>query len=296
MHEAIQGYPDNVDEAAASTMKDVMTAMAAFQGELRAVRTLPRAARMARAKELVAQYWKPPVTPPTALALLLTLKNCAEIDDDWKWMTDFIGKLPQDIADQEEVRELAALAASSAGKPMEAIAQLEALVDLSGPTPERLGMLGGRYKRLLKTATTPAEKLQCLSKAIDSYERGMELDLNQYYCSCNLPRLYRQRRRKGDEERAKSVSNIVVAACERARKRGAADEWLRPTLLGASFDSADCDKAEELAEDVAAEGAVKWKLDTILADLESSVTLVEDKACQDRLAVILEDLKRASGG
>ena len=71
MHEAIKGYPDEVDEAAASTMKDVMTAMAAFQGDVRAVRALPRGERMARAKELVAQYWRPPVTPPTALALLL---------------------------------------------------------------------------------------------------------------------------------------------------------------------------------------------------------------------------------
>ena len=57
MHAAIKGYPDEVDESAASTMKDVMTAMAAFQGEIRAVRALPRAARMARAKELVERYW-----------------------------------------------------------------------------------------------------------------------------------------------------------------------------------------------------------------------------------------------
>ncbi len=45
-------------------------------------------------------------------------------------------------------------------------------------------------------------------------------------------------------------------------KRGVADEWLRPTLLGAAFDSGDCDKAEELAADVAAEGAARWKLDS----------------------------------
>jgi hypothetical protein len=40
-----------------------------------------------------------------------------------------------------------------------------------------------------------------LNKSIQSYERGMELDLNDYYCSSNLPRLYRQRNRKGDDER-----------------------------------------------------------------------------------------------
>lgn len=296
MHQAIKGYPDEVDEAAATTMKDVMTEMAAFQGEIRAVRAVPRAGRMARAKDLVAQIWQPPVTPSTALALLLLMKDSAETADDWIWITDFIGKLPEDIAEQEEVRELNAFALSNAGKPLESIAKLEALVAVSGPTAERLGLLGGRYKRLLARAATPAERLMYLNKSIDSYERGMQLDLNQYYCSSNLPRLYMVRKRKGDEQRARSVSTIVVAACERALKRGAADEWLRPTLLGAAFDSGDCDKAEDLAEQVAAEGAARWKLESTFADLESSVSLLEDKDCRDRLASILGNLKQISAG
>jgi hypothetical protein len=179
---------------------------------------------------------------------------------------------------------------------MESIAKLEALVGISGPTPERLGLLGGRYKRLLAKAATPAERLMYLNKSIDSYEKGMELDLNEYYCSSNLPRLYRVRKRKGDEQRAQSVSTIVVAACERALKRNVGDEWLRPTLLGAAFDSGDCDKAEELADDVAAEGAARWKLDSTLADLEASVLQVEDKDRRERLTAILADLKAISGG
>jgi hypothetical protein len=289
VHDSIKGYPDDVDEAAASTMKDVMAATAAFQGEIRAVRALPRAVRMARTKELVAQYWNPPFTPTTALALLLLMKDSAENTDDWNWITAFIGKLPADVAEQEEVRELNAFALANAGKPIDAIAKLEALIDQSGPTPERLGLLGGRYKRLYARAA-PAEQMQYLGKSIDAYERGMELDLNQYYCSNNLPRLYRARKRKGDDERALSVSKIVIAACERARKLGVADEWLRATLLGAAFDAGDADKAEELAENVAAEGAARWKLDTTLADLQSSVALVEDKDRRDRLAAILKSL------
>jgi hypothetical protein len=289
MHEAIKGYPDEVDEAAASTMKDVMTATAAFQAEVRTVRVLPRAARMARAKELVAQYWKPPVTPPTALTLLLLMKDSAENADDWNWINDFIGKLPADIAEQEEIRELNAFALANAGKPIEAIAKLEALLAQSGPTPERLGLLGGRYKRLYNGAMSD-QKLLYLNKSIDAYERGMELDLNQYYCSGNLPRLYKARKRKGDDERALSVSKIVIAACERARKLGVADEWLRATLLGAAFDAGDADKAEELAEDVAAEGAARWKVDSTLTDLEASVAQIENKDRQDRFAAILKGL------
>ena len=294
MHAAIKGYPDEVDEAAASTMKDVMSAMAAFQGDIRAVRALPHADRMNRAKQLVGTYWQPPVTPPTALALLLLMKDSAETAEDWLWVTEFISKLPEDIAEQEEVRELNAFALSNAGKPIEAIAKLEALVALSGPTPERLGLLGGRYKRLFMKAATPTEKLQHLGKAIDSYERGMELDLNQYYCSSNLPRLYRERNRKGDEERAKSVAAIALAACERAKKRGTADEWLRPTLLGAAFDDANCDKADELAQEVAAEGAALWKITSTLGDLSLSVAQVKNKVRRERLAQILERLAPTS--
>ena len=116
----------------------------------------------------------------------------------------------------------------------------------------------------------------------------MELDLNEYYCSSNLPRLYKARKRTGDEERALSVSKIVIAACERAKKLGLADEWLRPTLLGTAFDAGDADKAEELAADIIAEGPAQWKLDTTLADLKASVAQVQDKNRRDRLAAMLK--------
>jgi tetratricopeptide (TPR) repeat protein len=294
VHQSIKGYPYNVDEAAASSMKDTMLELAAFQGEIRAVRAVPRAGRMERAKQLLTKYWTPPVTASTAIALLLLMKDSAETGDDWTWVTDFIGKLPADIADLEEVRELDALAVSNAGKPVDAIAKLEALIVTSGPTPERLGLLGGRYKRLYARAATTAEKLLSLNKSIDAYEKGMELDLNEYYCSSNLPRLYKVRMRKGDVEKAQSVLQIVIAACKRAKNRGLADEWLRPTLLGAAFDAGDCDEAEELAAEVAAEGAARWKLDSTLNDLRASVAQVTDKDCRDRLTAVLDSLAPTS--
>ena len=184
-----------------------------------------------------------------------------------------------------------AFATSNAGKPIEAIAKLEALIARSGPTPERLGLLGGRYKRLFLKAASPLDGLAPLNNAITAYERGMELDLNQYYCSSNLPRLYRRRKRQGDELRAQSVAPIVVAACERARKRNVADEWLNATLLGAAFDAHDCDKAVELAAEVASQGAARWQIETTLDDLKLSVSQVEDKDTRDRLEAILETLK-----
>jgi tetratricopeptide (TPR) repeat protein len=291
MHQSVKGFPSKVDEAAATSMKDQMAELAAFQGEIRAVRALSRGERMSRAKALVERHWQPPTPSPVALGLLRLLRDSADKADDWNSVIDFVGKLPAELAELEEVREQRAFALSNAGKHLEAIAALEALVDTSGSTPERLGLLGGRYKRFLSKASTPAERLPYLAKAIEYYERGMELDLNEYYCSSNLPRLYRQRGRKGDEERAQSVLRIVIAACERAKKRGVADEWLRATLLGAAFDAGDPDKAEELAAEVAAEGAARWKLDSTLGDLERSVIEVKDENSRDRLTAVITMLK-----
>jgi hypothetical protein len=290
---SIKGYPSDVDEAAASTMKEAMADIAAFQGRIRAVRAQPLSQRMPAAKALADEACQPPPTAPIALAVIRLLKDSADTTDDWTWLTNFVARLPADIASLEEVRETNAFALANAGKPIEAIAKLEELMTLSGTTPERLGLLGGRYKRLAAKAATPAERLVYLNKSIDAYERGMEIDLNQYYCSSNLPRLYLQRNRKGDRERAVAVSQIVVAACERAKKRKEADEWLRPTLLGAAFDAGDADKAEELAMEVLAEGAARWKLATTMSDLESTVLLVQDPDTKNRLTTVLETLKTA---
>jgi len=191
MHASIPGYPSNVDEQATSTMKDQMTQLALFQADLRTVRVVPRAMRMTRARKLVATYGIPPMLPAVALALLLLLRDSVDKLDDWKVVIGFIGTLPDELKTLAQVREQLAFARSHTGEQLEAIAQLDALIQEFGPTSERLGLLGGRYKRLYESATTPQEQLIYLNKTIESYERGMDLDLNEYYCSSNLPRLYR---------------------------------------------------------------------------------------------------------
>jgi len=291
--QTIRGYPSGVDQSDAWTMKEAMADIAAFQGRLRAVRARPIADRMPAAKSLADEVCQPPMTASTALAVIRLLKDSADAANDWTWLTDFCARLPTDIASLEEVRETHAFALANAGNPIEAIAKLDALMTLSGPTPERLGLLGGRYKRLAAKAETAAEGLVYLNKSIDAYERGMEIDLNQYYCSSNLPRLYLQRNRKGDRERAVIVSQLVVTACERAKRRKEPDEWLRPTLLGAAFDAGDADKAEQLATEVLAEGASRWKLATTMNDLALTVLQVQDPDTKNRLATVLETLKTA---
>ena len=294
MHQSIPGYPSNVDPRKATTTRDQMAELAAFQTEVRAVRAAPHKERMQRAQDLIARKGNPPATYPMALALLMLLRDSASTAANWTVVLDFVRKLSPRFADEPEIQENRAFAAAQTGNDVQAIAELETLIDLIGPTPERLGLLGGRYKRLANVAAaSEAERRQALDKAIAYYEQGMELDLNAYYCSSNLPRLYRKRAKPGDDERAQTVLRLAIAACERARRLQVADEWVRPTLLGTAFDLGDPDKAEELADAIIAEGAPKWKVNSVLHDLEDSIVQVSDTAKRARLSAVIDRIKVA---
>jgi tetratricopeptide (TPR) repeat protein len=289
---SIKGYPTNPDPMAASTMRDVMAHTAVLQGKIRAVRATPKSNRLAAAQALAEQSINARTAPTDAIALIRLVRDCVDTRQDWAWLADFIEKLPSDIAALEDARDTYAFALANSGRPTEAIAKLEEVLALSGATPERLGLLGGRYKRLFADAKDE-DKVELLRSAIDAYQRGMELDLNQYYCSSNLPRLYRQRKLNDDGVRADIVAKVVIAACERAEKLGLADEWLKQTLLGAAFDARECEKAEKLAAEVKSMPGERWKLTSTLSDLKLSVSQVEDKHTKDRLTAVLESLKAA---
>jgi hypothetical protein len=182
-------------------MRDQLAKLAAFQTKVRAVRAAATDYRMKLAQQLIASEGNPPATYPMALALLLLLRDCVTTVADWHVVLDFIRSLPDRFSDEPELQENRAFAAAQVGNDIQAIAELQTLIDTTGPTPERFGLLGGRYKRLADIAVaSPTDRLQSLGKAIECYEKGMDLDLNQYYCPSNLPRLYRKRLNPGDEE------------------------------------------------------------------------------------------------
>jgi hypothetical protein len=83
MHQSIPGYPTNVDPRKATTMRDQLTELAAFQTRVRAVRAAPAAERMGRAQELIATEGRPPATYPTALSLLMLLRDSIVTVADW---------------------------------------------------------------------------------------------------------------------------------------------------------------------------------------------------------------------
>lgn len=293
MHQTIRGYPNNVDPARTASMQDQSRELAAFQTKVRAIRAAPNNTRLQLARELIAGDGNPPASYPVVLALLGLLRDSVQTPEDWNVMLDFLGSLPARFANEPEVMENRAFAASQTGNVARSIGEIQTLIETMGPTPERLGLLGGRYKRLAATTASASERLTYLNRAIDCYERGMDLDLNEYYCSSNLPRLYRRRARPGDEERALNTLRLVIAACERAKRRAFTDEWLRPTLLGAAFDVGDADKAAELVDEVIAEGAARWKVASVVQDLEASVEYIRDPARQKRLAAVVDQLKAA---
>jgi len=119
-----------------------------------------------------------------------------------------------------------------------------------------VGLVGGRYKQLSRRAAAQGNTTDAahyLNEAIDSYRTAMDCDLNDYYPSSNLPALYRQRGRVGDEALAVQAATMAYVACERAASA-------TPTTLGCDprcwgwRSTARCRIAAELAVRVSEEG------------------------------------------
>ena len=115
MHQSIPGYPTNVDPRKATTMRDQLAELAAFQTKVRAVRAAPAGERMRRAQELIATEGHPPATYPIALALLTLLRDSVVTVADWNVVLDFVGNLPVHFANESEILEIRAFAAAQAG-------------------------------------------------------------------------------------------------------------------------------------------------------------------------------------
>jgi hypothetical protein len=289
-HSSIPGFPGKVNLGDISAFKSQLAELSEFQSAVRFARFAATAElRRSRALALRDEYRSSgPIQEPVALELILLIRDCT----DAPTTIAYIDGLPPRIRHLPVVQEQRALVQSHGGNHEEAIAALEQLIAIAGDTPERRGLIGGRYKRLWRDATDPATKSKYLDLAIKHYNLGMHLDLNAYYSTCNLPVLYRARGRRGDEEKAAVAAAVTQVACDRARSTGSGDEWLKPTLLFAAFFAANVDKARELADEVREQGAVAWKLESTLQDLENVIAFTRADRV-DELTEILADLKSA---
>ncbi len=278
-----QVFPDfpTYDLARATAFKKSLQELSQFQAEIQAARAGSGDACKTWALELRDRYFTGgPIQKAVAIELLYTLRDCT----DFKTTLDFIDKLPEDLRDSPLVKEQRALALSKSGDHDAAIGALRELIASTGDTSERRGLVGGRYKKKWSVSKDPAD----LSRAIAEYENGMKLDLNDYYPSSNLARLYRVRGRAGDLDKARIAAAVTLTACERSKLRKSEDEWLNPTLLGAAFDAGDADKAQELADVVETEGPATWKLSTALDDCMTAAGLVEEPKRGQLLAIVAQ--------
>lgn len=253
-----------------------------------AIRNGPADVRAEAAREFLAEH--PPEQIRLDSAAFEIYRFVRDVIADWTKALEFIDALPERIREQAWMREQRALAVSYQGSHTEAIAALESLIRLFGDSAERSGLIGGRYKKLYNASVKAGKPdRRMLDRSIENYERGMLLDLNEYYCSCNLPALYRERDDDGDEERARATASAARLACERARERGVGDEWLKPTLLGLSFAERNQVLARQLAREVEKEGAESWKLGSTLDDLRRHVAQMP-KAKQKPFEALIERL------
>jgi hypothetical protein len=287
--QAIPGYPDRVRPGQLQSFRDVACRLAAFQAEVSVARGLPAAFAAEHAQKIVDQYAEDAVAVPSMALDLTRLLRDAQ---DWNKGLTFIDGLPPRVRELPAIREQRALMLGKTGQHMQAILELEALILTDGDTSERSGLIGGRYKALYDHAPQAEAKAIFLNKAIFCYERAMMLDLNDYFPSSNLPRLYRERKRDGDEKKAVTAANIALVACERARKRNPADPWVALTLLGAAFDAGDTLSAERLLNEMEEEVAPSFYIQSTIPDLRRSLSLLNDTRTSSALAAILAGLQR----
>lgn len=265
-----------------------------FQAELATVRLLRNGdEKRQRVRRLVAGQTEAALgLPEVALELLFLVRDTL----GWPDVLDFVDALPAHVRHLDTVQEQGFLARSNLGEHEAAIAGIEELIRRTGPTPERCGLLGGRFKRMWREER--ARRLAArserptllerrhLDRAIEAYEQGMRLDLNQYFCSGNLPALLRARGGPGDADRARAVDTLVVAACRRAEELGTGDEWLVDTLLGAAFRSGDVAEVERLAAKL--DGGAAWRPQSTFADAEDWIALAPPERAADLRRILAE--------
>jgi tetratricopeptide (TPR) repeat protein len=209
-------------------------------------------------------------------------------------MVAYTRKLPEKIQKHPFIKEQMLLAQSSLGDHTKAIAGLQELIKIEGDTPERRGLIGGRFKRLWREARDKRKakgqsqpdliEQGYLENAIENYRQGMKLNLNDYYCASNLPALLRARGRPGESQEAEFLDQFIVTVTQRKIDRGEDDGWARSTLLGAAFRVGNVDEAARLIKDVGREGPAVWQLESTLKDIEDALSAMPDSPVKQQLA------------
>ena len=271
-----------------------------FQAEVRVVRLMKdKEERRNKVRELLDQFTGASFDLPEVALELITLVRDSL---GWEELMGYVDTLPPVLQKRPFIKEQIFLAQSKLGDPQKAIEGLNSLIKLQGASPERRGLIGGRYKWLWREARNERRmsgddmpdlvETGYLDSAIDNYTLGMEMDYNEFYCANNLPALLRARKNEGDEEQAAFLDKLIVRTCERKLRFGQDDGWTKPTLLYAAFRSQDVPKVTKLAVEVAVQGAAAWELESTLVDIADTIEGVEDESVKAALSKVRDQLKK----
>lgn len=96
-----------------------------------------------------------------------------------------------------------ALALNRVGDSEHAVKEIQTVISTYGESPESYGILG----RIYKDKYTKTSRIGYLEKAIESYQKGFNLDIRDCYPGINLATLLLQ---KGDSASLKQMKNIVT--------------------------------------------------------------------------------------
>lgn len=279
-------YPNLSSLDRVSSFQNMVTEMSNFQRILRMARLESGDSSKASVVKLVNDFHKAPKSLDSAAIELLALVRDRL---GWSEVINFVEKLPADIERLPYIQEQLLLAKAKSGEVHEAIASLEILIREFGGTPERYGLLGGRYKSLYYDNNNENKDYN-LEQAIKYYQTGMNMDLNKYYCACNLPRLLKSRGQDGDSEQAKFIAKLVVKICNLRIQENRLDGWEHPTLLGAAFDTEDIKNAKSVVLDINKTNYEQWYLETTLKDLKHGTSLFESKEVKLAFESLVNDL------
>jgi hypothetical protein len=288
--DAVPGYPDAEKLSRASAFQDAVAELMEFDAEVRAVRAaLSEDERRTRVVALVEQHGG---SRAVREAVVLELVRLLRDHVGWQAVLDYIATLPADVADQAAVLEQRALAMSAVGGVADAVGLLEALIERDGETSERLGLLGGRYKRLADQAPDQRLARRYLDRAIECYQRGMLVNPADYYPAVNVMNLCRRRGDPDDPQRAADAAAVTAVACRAAIEFGRADEWVRPTLLSLAFSRGDLAEAMKIRREIERDGPARWELESTLSDLRASVNGQEDETVKAGLQQVQLELEQ----
>ena len=156
----------------------------------------------------------------------------------------------------------------------------------SGRPPSASDSSAAKYKGLIGVATTSDEKLRYVEKSIQCYERGW----TSTPTPITAPPICLPSIASATETETRSVSRpycktrLPLASEQKVRldRRMAS-----PDAAAAVFDAGDADRAEELSDEIAAEGLARWKIDLLLDYLDASIERIKDSHLRLRLCAVI---------